>query len=374
MKTITFLFAFIISMLSMNTYAQDLEIYVSDAGNFSSPPWKILKYDENGENPEVFISDSIVWPQDIVFLEDQGVVLISSLKTNGYISKHDISTGEFVDYFAEGIAGPTRMKIGEDSLLYVLQWSASTNAVLRFELDGTPLGDFTSTGVSQSIGLDWDDEGNLYVSSWGGKFVQKFDPDGVDLGTFIDSNLSGPTNIWFDDNGDLLVIDYSGGAVKRFDADGNYVDNFVTGLSAAEGIAWLPNGNMLIGNGNTHSVKMFNPDGNYIEDFIENGSGGLITPNAVVVRDVTQTVGIQAKEVEEIFIVPTTGTQFYIHDDLFNSISAVEVYDTAGIMVNNTKFNGKKIWDASTFQSGVYIIVVKTKDGDIKSNKVIVQK
>ena len=42
----------------------------------------------------------------------------------------------------------------------------------------------------------------------------------------------------------------------------------------------------MIGNGATSSVKMFDCDGNYIEDFIPGGSGGLITPNAVVIREV----------------------------------------------------------------------------------------
>ena len=47
-------------------------IYVSDAGNFNKPPWQILKYDENGQNSKVFISEDqgLDWPQDIVFLED----------------------------------------------------------------------------------------------------------------------------------------------------------------------------------------------------------------------------------------------------------------------------------------------------------------
>lgn len=49
--------------------AQTGKIYVSDAGNFNFPPWQILKFDENGENGEVFISDHLAWPQDIFFLK-----------------------------------------------------------------------------------------------------------------------------------------------------------------------------------------------------------------------------------------------------------------------------------------------------------------
>jgi len=277
------LLALSVLLLTSNAVGQDIEIYVSDAMNFSSPPWKILKFDENGENPEVFINDQLAWPQDILFLEDQQVVLISNLNS-GRITKHSSSTGAYIEDFATGIGGPTRMKIGADSLLYVLQWSGN-GKVRRYQLDGTFVDEFTSVGVTQSIGIDWDDEGNLYVSSYGGASVRKFDTSGTDLGIFVNSNLAGPTNIWFDDNGDLLVIDYNGTAVKSFDSNGSFVNNFITGLSSAEGVDFFPNGNILIGNGATHSVKMYDSSGNYIEDFIPNGSGGLVTPNAVVIRE-----------------------------------------------------------------------------------------
>jgi len=282
-KKIFSLFALSVLLFTSNAFSQDIEIYVSDAMNFSSPPWKILKFDENGENPEVFINDQLAWPQDILFLEDQNVVLISNLNS-GRITKHNSTTGDYIEDFATGIAGPTRMKIGADSLLYVLQWSGN-GKVRRYELDGTFVGEFTSVGVTQSIGIDWDDDGNLYVSSYGGASVRKFDTNGNDLDLFVNSNLAGPTNIWFDDNGDLLVIDYNGTAVKRFTSSGTFISNFITSLGSAEGVDFFPNGNILIGNGATHSVKMYDSNGVYIEDFIPNGSGGLVTPNAVVIRE-----------------------------------------------------------------------------------------
>ena len=123
-KKIFVILALSILLLATNTFGQDIEIYVSDAGNFASPPWKILKFDENGENPEIFIDTVLAWPQDIVFLEDQQIVLISNLNS-GRITKYNSSTGDYIGNFATGIAGPTRMKIGADSLLYVLQWSGN---------------------------------------------------------------------------------------------------------------------------------------------------------------------------------------------------------------------------------------------------------
>ncbi|MEQ9424681.1 MAG: Ig-like domain-containing protein [Cyclobacteriaceae bacterium] len=268
------------------------EIYVSDAGRpVGNPPFQILKYDENGENPEVFISNQNVnGPQEILFLEDQGVVLISNIGS-GRIARHDANTGALIDNFASNINGPTRIKIGPDGLLYVLQWNG-TNPVLRYELDGTFVDAFTSIGINQSIGLAWDTDGNLYVSSFNngsGGFVRKFDIEGNDLGLFVTSNsLQGPTNIWFDFSGDLFVLDWQAGLVKQFDSEGKFIANVITALSLPEGVTALPNGNILIGNGGNGSVKMYSSTFTFIKDLVAPGAGGLLTPNGVTVRTVNQ--------------------------------------------------------------------------------------
>lgn len=265
-----------------NALCQGYDIYVSDAGNFGLPPWQILKFDENGENPEVFITENLAWPHDIVFLEDANTVLISNFNS-GQINRYNADTGAFIDVFASDLVAPTRMKIGPDKLLYVLQGSG-TGRVRRYQLDGTPVGDFTFLAMPRSLGMDWDAADNLYVSSYDWRIVRSFDDDGADQGSIVSSNLAGPTNIWIENNGDLLVIDYDGGAVKRFNSTGEYLGEFIQGLAQAEGVDFLPNGNILIGNGGTGSVKMFTPGGVYIEDIIPSQSGGLMQPNAVVVR------------------------------------------------------------------------------------------
>ena len=56
----------------IRAFPQNFEIYVSDAGNFANPPWQILKFDQNGQNPALFINTNLNWPQDILFLEDSG--------------------------------------------------------------------------------------------------------------------------------------------------------------------------------------------------------------------------------------------------------------------------------------------------------------
>ena len=275
--------ASLLLLFTSNLLGQDMAVYVSDAGNFSTPPWQILKYDENGENPEIFINQNLGWPQDIVFLDDANTVLISNLSSN-QITRYNAGTGAYIDVFAAVPGGPTRMKIGSDNLLYVLQWNGN-GRVLRYQLDGTFVGEFTSVGVSQSIGIDWDNTGNLYVSSYNGDHVRKFDSNGSDLGLFISSNLTGPTNITFESNGDLLVSDYDAAKVRRFDANGNYLSDFISGVGQVEGIDIFENGNILIGNGSQGSVRMYDSEGVFISNFVPFGSGGLNTPNAVVIRN-----------------------------------------------------------------------------------------
>ena len=310
MKTLLFISCVLLS--SSNALCQNFEIYVSDAGNFSNPPWQILKFDENGANPEVFINTNLAWPQDIVFLENDNTVLISNLN-NGRITRYNADTGVYIDNFAVGIGGPTRMKIGADNLLYVLQWNGN-GKVRRYQLDGTFVDEFTDVGVPQSIGLDWDAQGNLYVSSFNSRSVRKFDADGKNQGIFINSNLRGPTNIWFDDNGDLLVSDYSGTAIKRFNSSGAYLGDFIQGLSQSEGVDIFPNGDILIGNGASSSVKMYEDNGKYIKDLVSSGSGGLKNPNAVIIREINSEAGFQINRglIDAWFDPVTSGQGFFI--------------------------------------------------------------
>ena len=341
MKILFFITCVLLS--AANAYCQSFEIYVSDAGNFSSPPWKILKYDEDGDNPEVFINDHVSWPQDIVFLEDKNTVLISSFNT-GLITRHNSDTGDYINNFASGISGPTRMKIGADKLLYVLQWNGN-GLVRRYELDGMFVDEFTDAGVPQSIGIDWDSAGNLYVSSFNGRSVRKFDSSGRDQGIFIDSHLAGPTNIWFESNGDLLVSDYSGTAVKRFDSDGNYLSDFLQGLSQSEGVDFMPNGNILIGNGASRSVKMFDSIGNFLEDIIPSGSGGLQTPNAVVIREMITEDSFQINPgLNDAWFDPATAGQGFlitVFPDIKQMFLAWFTYDTERPPEDVTAFLGE---------------------------------
>jgi len=349
---------------------QNYDMYVCDGGNFNQPPWQILKFDQTGGNPEVYINQELSWPQDIVFIEDQGVVLISNLST-GRITRYNADTGEYIDNFATNIAGPTRMKIGKDSLLYVLQWGMD-GKVLRFELDGTLVDEFTSTGITNGIGFDWDTDGNLYVSSYGGNFVKKYDGNGVDQGFFIDEGLEGPTNIWFEDNGDLLVNNWNGTTVKRFDSDGNFIEEFITGLSNPEGIAIFPNGNMLIGNGGTSAVKLFAPDGTFIEDIVPSGTLDLLLPNAVILRE-KEVLSVQNTVQEIDFLTSNLGSVFHLNEEYLEKIEMIEIYNFSGELVDRMNNTSDQIVTGGKYSDGVYVVKATTKSGAVMKQKVVVK-
>ncbi|NNE05583.1 MAG: hypothetical protein HKN15_07670, partial [Xanthomonadales bacterium] len=268
--------------LAFNTMAQDFDVYVVDVGPNRQAPWQVLKYDQDGQNPEVFINAPLNRPQEVLFLEDRGEALVSNLGGNR-ITRHDAETGAYINDFAAGIGQPTRIRIGPDGLLYVVQW-AGNGRVLRYQLDGTPMGEFTTVGVSQSIGLEWDSQGNMYVASFDAAHVRKFGPDGSDLGLFISSGLVGPTNIWFDDDGNMLVMDWSGGAIRKYSATGVFISNPVVGLSEPEGVDFLDNGDFLMGNGGTSSVRQYTAAGTFVKNFVAPGLGGLAKPNGVTIR------------------------------------------------------------------------------------------
>ncbi|MFY0686201.1 MAG: hypothetical protein JXQ90_03500 [Cyclobacteriaceae bacterium] len=285
---ITAIAADVTSSFEMEVWDSSLprtDIYVSDVGVNRNGPHQILKYDETGTYGEIFISTGLSKPQDIVFLEDQHIVLVSNLASNN-INKFDSETGELIGAFAINLNAPTRIDIGPDRLLYVLPWKEGT--VKRYKLDGTYVDDFTSEPIDQAIGMDWDRNGRFYVASFNNGsngFVQRFSSSGSSLGIFINQNLSGPTDIWFNVAGELLVNDWSGNSVKKFSANGTFIGETVSGVNKPEGVAILNNGNMLIGASGTGSVRSYNQAGELLGELVP-GKGLLKTPNAVVLRNV----------------------------------------------------------------------------------------
>ncbi len=361
-------------------FSQDAQngvgIYVSDAGGFNTPPWFVYQFDEDGQNPVQLLneSDGINWPNDILFIDVLGIVLLANTHiTNGTIQRYTYTatTWEFIDNFAEGINGPTRMKIGPDGLLvYVLQLHAGEDKVLRYETDGTFVDEFTNFGTLGQLGLDWDTSGNLYVSSYNFDKVMKFDTDGNFVEDFIDTGLDGPTNIFFDNNGsgDLIVLNWDSGVVKRFDSDGNFVEDLITDVLGCEGVDFFPNGDMLMGVAGEGVVKRYDSDFNFIEDFIE--AGIIATPNAITIHEGTLIVGVEDFIAKGFSAYPNPVTDI-LNLSANEEISSVSISNILGQIIYQANVDSMNFTvDMSSFSGGTYFVIVQIGD-TIRTVKII---
>jgi len=353
-------------------FSQDVGVYVSDAGSFDNPPWFVYQFDENGENPVELLNenDGINWPCEILFIDEDDTVLVSNSYQNGTIQRFSATTWEFIDNFAEGLNGPTRLKIGPDGYVYVTQWFSNQDRVLRYETDGTFVDVFTDFGSYGALGLDWDSSGNLYVSSYQLSTVQKFDTNGNYIEDFINTGLDGPSNIFFDNNGsgDLIVLNWVSGLVKRYDSDGNFVEDLITGVEECEGVDFFPNGDILIGVGSTDVVKRYDSDFNFIEDFI--AAGTLMTPNSIAIHEGTL-IGVEDFKAKEFSAYPNPVTDI-LNLSANKEISSVSISNILGQVIYQANVDSmNSTVDMSSYSSGTYFVKVKDENGNFGTQKVV---
>ncbi|WP_460218323.1 T9SS type A sorting domain-containing protein [Psychroserpens sp. MEBiC05023] len=341
--------------------------------------YKILKFDHNGENGVLFTDEELSWPQDILIanLPNEGYRVLISNFFSGKITKYDLD-GNYIDDFATGIGAPTRMRI-LDNILYVLQWNNQNGPefVLQYNLDGSLLGNYTSAGIFLSIGMDWDSDGDFYISAFGSGRVYKFNSSGQYDSIFInESNLSGPTNIWFDktENGNMWVIDYGDSSLKLFNSLGEPLGTIVSGLSTPEGVAFLDNGNFLIGNGPTGLIKMYDSNGTFIEDFIDSDASmaaNLINTNAFYIMPSTLST-TDINQPETAFISPSLGREFKFDSKLVKPSDDIHVYSILGKHIETLTLKDNLSWTPKNYSDGVYIVHISSY-GKERSQKIIIK-
>lgn len=351
----------------LTSQSQEVLVYASDRANNA-----VNKYDVNGNFLEVFIpsnSGGLSNPQDLVFHPD-GTVLISGF-FNNTILRYDLETGDYLGPFSNGypIQGATRMELRDD-LIYVLQWN-SNYQVIRFDLDGNFVDEYTNIGVFQSIGIDWDADNNLYVSSYGNGTsgnVQRYDENGDLQEIFGETNqIQGATNIWFTDNGDLWAMDYNGNRIMRFDSDGNHIDDVITGVANPEGFAYLPDGNLLVSERGADKITLFDPAGNNLGRW-DNG-GNLSQPNFIRVWE--SSLGVTDALAFGGLFQNTIGTSFRLSDDKTALVQSIALFDLGGRQVAIQWDAEQGVIQTAGLNRGLYIAKVKLSDGQTLSGKLL---
>lgn len=265
-------------------FAQNIEIFVSSRATNSVKVWN-----QNGDYLGDFIapgSGGLQTTEDIIFHPD-GSVLVSGYNSSA-IKRYDGLTGAFLGDFSSGFAlsNPSKMSIGPDSLIYITQWGGSQK-VVRFDLNGNFVDEFTKTAVKKGLGHLWDKDGIFYIAAFDqgtNGFIEHFDTSGISLGAYLGSaKMDGPTTIWLDADSNLYINDWTKGSVLYFDTAKNYLGDFITAnLVQPEGIAFAPNGNLFIGDWTLDKVQRFDSTGAYLYEAAFGNS--LQDPNAVKVR------------------------------------------------------------------------------------------
>lgn len=304
-------FAFIACALTPTAHAQiAYEVLVNSRGTHA-----VHRYDASGNFLDEFItsgSGGLIGPEQVLIHPD-GSVLVTGFG-NIAIKRYDGLTGDYLGDFTSGYAleSPSKMSIGPDGLIYVTQWGTVQKKVVRFDLAGNYVDEFTSIDTPNGLGHFWDAQGRFYLSVYGNGgngTVQRFADDGSFIDVFINSAiLQGPTDIWQEANGDVLVQDWTVGNVLRFDSTGNYLGVHISGLINPEGHAFLPpNGDLLMGDWGEDAVHWFDASGTAL-GFFASGNG-LTDPNGVVVREVPA-VGIAEDPVATgtLAVMPAVGT------------------------------------------------------------------
>lgn len=304
-------FAVIACALSPAAHAQtDYEVLVNSRGTNA-----VHRYDASGNFLGEFItsgSGGLIGPEQVLFHPD-GSVLVTGFGNTAIKRYHGI-TGDYLGNFSSGYAleTPSKMSIGPDSLIYVTQWGTVQQKVVRFDLAGNFVDEFTSIDTPNGLGHFWDAQGRFYLSVYGNGAtgtVQRFAADGTFLDEFINSAiLQGPTDIWQEANGDVLVQDWTVGNVLRYDSTGAYLGVYISGLTNPEGHAFLPpNGDLLMGDWGEDAVHRFDSSGTGLGYFTS--GNGLTDPNGVVVRELPA-VGIAERAVAlgTFTVMPTMGS------------------------------------------------------------------
>ncbi len=340
----------------------------------------INKYAEDGSFIEEYIEENaggLGSPQEVFFHPDQFVLVSSSTSNN--ILKYDLETGDFIEVWNQDpVTNPTKMALGPDGLIYVTQWGQTqqTSYVLKFNLDGT-LNEILTVTVPTPLGMGmiWDDDNNLYIALYGigtgNGSIEKFAPDGTYLGTFVDDPaLQNPTYIWWDTNDDMLVQDWTGNKIVRFDSDGNYVEDFATVIQP-EGFGHLPNGNVIIVERGLDQVTEFDSSGTNLGQW-DSGTS-LNDPNLMAMRDTN--LSVEEANSNTIMVTPSVGNQFKINSSIQSEFEILNVYNYAGVLVENIQLSEATIWNASRFAEGIYFIAAQSSNSTKRHvQKIIVKR
>ena len=316
-------------------------------------------------------------PQEVLWHPD-GFFLVTG-RFNPAIMKFDLD-GTFLGNFTSGyaLAEPTKTTVGPDSLLYVSQWSPNQGKVARFNYyTGQFVDEFTDINIPNGMSHAWDDSGRLYVARYGTNGqdgdVWRFDQNGVFDTIFISTvTAQGPINIWFADNGHLMVIDYTYGQLRDYDETGSLEGVVASGLTSMEGYVFGDDSTFYVCDRFSNNVWQFDLDAGTSSIVI---SFGLTSPNSICLGP-PYIVGVDEQGTNNWEVTATHSGQEVLFQ-LAPTPSHINllVVDGQGRQVHEQSFPAKgssqqQSWSTANLAAGTYFWQMKSGQ-NVASGKVV---
>ena len=198
---------------------------------------------------------------------------------------------------ALGGLGPNEVDAG---ILYVTYYN--TGKVVKWDTNGTLIGDFATTNLSNSTGIVLDSAGNAWVSNARlGTYqntVSLFDASGTYLSNI--TGLDDPAGLLRDASGNLFVANYGGDSVTKYDPSGAFLSQFgnATNMNGPQGIAIDGSGNFYTANYDGNTISKFNSTGVYLSTF----------------ASVTKPTGMEFNSAGDLLVASFTTNQIFKYD------------------------------------------------------------
>ena len=269
---------------------------------------EIFRYDaDSGNFIDVFIDSmnngGLQGPKDLLFDTENNYLYVSSFLTNE-ILRYDGKTGNFVDKFADNdddvLKHPMKMLLDpKNEYLYIvsmdndriLKYDTITTSLVKTIENPNPRNDPLTSLIPLSI--DFDNNGNLFVSYAGTNEILKYDVDNDEFNPFVTSvnngGLQGPKDLLFDtENNYLYVSSFLTNEILRYDGKtGNFVDKFVSShngdVSNPKFITFGSDENLYVSSLNTGQILRYDGEtGKLIDIFVNRDPEGLTSPKGLV--------------------------------------------------------------------------------------------
>lgn len=221
-----------------------------------------LSYNPTG----VFFANTGVPTSDLA-LTSTGEILVTSYD-GGWIRRYN-SSGGLLSQFGTNLNGPWGIAADSTGTIFAANFNA--NELQRYNSSGVLLG---STPFNEPGGIAIESSGNVLVSSYSAPSIGRFSSTGTFLGTFTTSNLSNPLGIAINSaTGEVLVANRGSDSITRYDSAGVFQSTLVSGLPGVIDVVIDSTGDVLVSTAT--SVQRFNGAGVLQQTLIPLGTGEI---------------------------------------------------------------------------------------------------